>query len=530
MNLTPSENLTDEQRKSGLKLIVKDGLAAEAMATLSGGAFLVSLALNFGASNFQIGLLAALPTLANIFQIAAIYLVYHYANRRAITVYSSLFARLPILLIGFLPFMFSAPVCLNLLILLLFFHYMFGGMSGCSWNSWMKDLVPEEMLGTYFSNRSRLIQILSISLSLACAFLLDHIKTRYPAYEISTYSGMFFIGGICGLYGIYMLIKTPEPKIIGIKTNLLKLFKNPLKNVNFRNLLIFNSCWAFAVNLAAPFFSVYLLKMLHMKLSYVVAFSILSQITSILFIRVWGKYSDRYSNKSILRICGPLYLACILAWTFTTMPQEHLFTIPLLVLIYIFNGISTSGINLALSNIGMKLAPREGDAIVYLTAKGMINALFAGIAPVIGGFFADFFATRELSWNIEWKSPTGNLIFHTLELQQWDFFFLFAFVLGIFALYRLTFVKEKGEVRKKVIMTEIFSELKSQLATSSSLGNVKSMVQIPLSFYSLMKRKKKVGQHKRKKSGNAKELALSDEGNEKDLLKSFTHGHSFPEP
>jgi MFS family permease len=514
MNLLPSENLTEEQRKSGLKFIVRDGLAAEAMATLTGGAFLVALALNFGASNFQIGLLAALPTLGNIFQIAAIYLVYHYSNRRAITVYSSLFARLPLLLISFLPFLFSSSVCLNLLILLLFFHYVFGGMSGCSWNSWMKDLVPEEMLGTYFSNRSRLIQILSISLSLACAFLLDHIKTRYPVYEIPTYSVMFFIGGLCGVYGIYMLIKTPEPKIIGIKTNLLKLFKNPLKNVNFRNLLIFNSCWSFAVNLAAPFFSVYLLKMLHMKLSYVVAFSILSQLTSILFIRVWGRYSDKYSNKSILKICGPLYLACILAWTFTTMPQEHLFSIPLLVLIYIFNGISTSGINLALSNIGMKLAPREGDAIVYLTVKGMINAFFAGIAPVIGGFFADFFAIRELSWNIEWKSPTGNFVLHTLELQQWDFFFLFAFVLGIFALYRLTFVKEKGEVRKRVIMAEIFSELKSELRTNASLAGAKSMVHIPFAFYSLIKRKRrKAVEHKRKKhaSPEQKEAIFSIE-------------------
>ncbi|MFL5729430.1 MAG: MFS transporter, partial [Cytophagaceae bacterium] len=383
MNLIPSENINGEQRKAGLRYIIKDGLAAEAMATLTGGAFLVALALKFGASNFQIGLLAALPTLANLFQLAAIYLVYHFANRRAITVYSSLFARIPLILIGFLPFLFNPSWSLNLLIFLLFFHYVFGAMSGCSWTSWMKDLVPEDMLGTYFSNRSRLIQILSISLSLACAFTLDYIKSHYPSHEFHTYSIMFFIGGFCGLYGIYMLVKTPEPRIIPVKTKLLKLFKNPLKNFNFRNLLIFNAFWAFAVNLAAPFFSVYLLKMLHMKLSYVVGFSILSQITSILFIRVWGRYSDKYSNKSILRICAPIYLCCILAWTFTTMPKEHVFSIPLLILIYIFIGISTAGINLALSNIGMKLAPQEGDAIVYLTTKGMVNALFAGIAPII---------------------------------------------------------------------------------------------------------------------------------------------------
>ena len=126
MNFIPSECLTESQVKSGLKLIVRDGLAAEAMATLTGGAFLVSLALEFGASNFQIGLMAALPTLSNIFQLVAIYMVYMFANRRAITVYSSLFARLPLLCISILPFLFTPSTSLNLLISFLFFHYFFG--------------------------------------------------------------------------------------------------------------------------------------------------------------------------------------------------------------------------------------------------------------------------------------------------------------------------------------------------------------------------------------------------------------------
>jgi MFS family permease len=500
MKFTPTENLTKDQVSSGLKLIVKDGLAAEAMATLTGGAFLVALALKFGASNFQIGLIAAIPTLANVFQLLAIYLVHTYANRRAITVYSSLLARGPLLLISLLPFIFSAEISLNILISLLFIHYVFGAISGCSWTSWMKDLVPEEQLGTYFSHRSRLIQILSISMSFICAFALDYVKSHYPSYELSTYSVMFLVGGVFGVLGISLLAKTPEPKILAVKSNLFKLFKNPLKNINFRNLLIFNAFWCFAINLAAPFFSVYMLKMLQLKLSYIIAFSILSQLTSILFIRIWGRYSDKYSNKSILRICAPIYLGCILAWTFTTMPKEHLFSIPLLIIIYIFNGISTAGINLSLTNMAMKLAPKEGDAIVYLTTRGMINACCAGIAPIIGGLFADFFSTRELSWNLEWKSPNGNFAFHTLDLQSWDFFFVFAFIIGLFALYRLSFIKEKGEVKKKVIMKEIAGELRRELRSNPALSGIRSMVFFPFSFVSIIKRKTSIRKHKKKKN------------------------------
>ncbi|HEY8400926.1 MAG TPA: MFS transporter [Cytophagaceae bacterium] len=506
MKFEPSENLSNEQVDSGLKLVVKDGLAAEAMATLTGGAFLVSLALHFGASNFQIGLLAALPTLVSIAQFLGIYLVQKHENRKPITVYASIIARLPLLLISALPFLFPPNISLYFLIGFLFIHYFFGSLSGCSWTSWLKDLVPEERLGTYFSNRSRLITILGVSLSFITATTIDYVKSNYPQYEINAYSIMFLIGGICGILGIIFIAKTPEPKIKTIKNkNLFHLFKNPLKNVNFRNLIIFNSFWAFAINLAAPFYSVYLLKMLNLPLSYVVGFNILSQVANIFSIRIWGRYSDKYSNKSILKICAPIYLFCILGWTFTTLPGPHVMTIPLLVIIFIFNGIALSGINLSISNIGIKLAPKEGDAIVYLTTRGIITSCAAGIAPIIGGFFADFFATQHLSWNFEWSGPNGTTVLHFLDLHQWDFFFVVAFLLGLFSLYRLTFVEEKGEVRKRVIMKDIAAELTTQLRNNTAMSGIRSFIFVPLSFYTLIKRKTRIARYKKMKLKMAKQ-------------------------
>lgn len=489
MKLRPAENLTEEEVKSGLNLVIKDGLASEAMATLTGGAFLVAMALHLGASNFQIGLLAALPTIGNIFQLVAIYFVHKYANRRAITVISSFFARFPLFVIGALPFLFSAGTSLNVLIFLLFFHYFFGSISGSSWTSWMKDLVPEKILGTFFSHRSRLIQILSVILSLVIACALDYIKVNYPGYELFSFSMMFILGGALGIFGIFLLIKTPEPKMVFVnETNIFRLFSNSLKDINFRNLIIFNSFWAFAINLAAPFFSVYLMKILYLPLSYIIALNILSQVTSILFIRVWGRYSDKYSNKTIIRICAPVYIICIFAWTFTTMPEQHAFTIPLLALIFLFNGITTSGINQAISNIGIKLAPK-GEAMIYLSVKSMVTALFAAIAPIAGGFMADFFATHQFLWNIEWKSPEGSFIFKALELQQWDFFFVLAVILAIISMYKLSFVKEEGEVPKSVIIKELMSELKREWKAKTSMEAWRWMFYRPMALIPVMRNK-----------------------------------------
>ena len=126
MYLQPSENLTEKQVQSGLKSIIADGMFAEAMIALTGGTFLVAMALQMGATNFHLGILAALPTFSSIFQLASIWLVRKYNNRRAITVVMNIFGRLPLFFIAVLPFLFTAGTSIKVLMFLLFFHYLFG--------------------------------------------------------------------------------------------------------------------------------------------------------------------------------------------------------------------------------------------------------------------------------------------------------------------------------------------------------------------------------------------------------------------
>lgn len=482
--MQPIENLTDAEKKAKLTLVIRDGIASEIMAVLSGGAFLVSFALKLGASNFQIGLLASIGTLASVLQLFAIYLVQKYQNRRATVVYTSILARLLLFGISVLPLLFAANISLQLIIAFLFVHHAMGAISGLCWTSWMKDLVPEQMLGTFFGKRSSYTQIVSIITNFSFAFILDYIRQHHAQYEMTAYSIMFSAAAVIGLYGVSLLARTPEPKIEVTQQNIFKLFIVPFKNFNFKNLMVFNAMWLFAINLANPFFTVYLLKTLNYPLSYVITLTIIGQITNILFIKAWGKYTDKYSNKSVLQICAPIYLFCILAWTFTTIPEKHAFTLPLLVIIHIFTGISMSGVNLALSNIGLKLAPK-GDGVYYISAKSILSAFVGGIAPVIGGLFADFFAKYSLSWNLELKGPDGVFHFHTLNLESWDFFFMSAFILGLVALYRLGFVKEQGEVEEKVILNEMIAEFKNL----TEVTGINTIIHIPFAFFAAVRKK-----------------------------------------
>jgi len=63
------DTLTEEEFQSGLRSVIKDGLASQTMVTLTGGVFLVAFALKLGASNLVIGLLAAIPPLTQLIQI-----------------------------------------------------------------------------------------------------------------------------------------------------------------------------------------------------------------------------------------------------------------------------------------------------------------------------------------------------------------------------------------------------------------------------------------------------------------------------
>ncbi|THU34149.1 MFS transporter [Niastella caeni] len=447
MKLQPSDQLTNTQVKTGLHLILKDGLATETMNTLTAGTFLVAIALYMGASNIQIGILAALPTLTNIFQLVSVWLVQRFNNRRKITVIGAFCARVPLLVIGTLPLLFSNSASVSALIFLLSFQYLFASIAGGSWNSWMRDLIPQQILGSYFSHRSRLMQILNVTLSLFIALSIDHIKEHYPAYEITAYAGMFIISGITGMWGVYALARTPEPKPTPINDNIVKLFSKPLTVPNFRKLLVFNSIWIFAFNLVTPFFSVYMMKTLGLPLVYVICLNIVSQVSSITSIKLWGRCSDRYSNKTIIRICAPVYIGCIMAWSVIGVMNAALL-LPLLVVMHILMGASNAGITLALQNIGLKLAPAE-EGIVYLVTKNIVTAVFSATAPLVGGLLADFF--------------TSHFVIHLFGRGQWNLFFMAGAATGVLSMKLLKAVQEDGELDKKLLVANLQHTFKKRV-------------------------------------------------------------------
>jgi len=100
----------------------------------------------------------------------------------------------------------------------------------------------------------------------------------------------------------------------------------------------------------------------------------------------------------------------------------------------------------------------------------------------MGGRFADFFANRQLSLILRWTSPGKEMTFQTFHLQHWDFFFLFAFLFGLYSIHRLTGVKEVGEVKEKIVVRELISEVRREIANLSTAEGLRQMVTFPFAI------------------------------------------------
>jgi len=469
MLLPPKSALTQADIDKGLRMVIGDGLATEAMTVFTGGAFLTAMALLLGATNFQIGMLAGLPTITNIFQLSSIWLVGKFNNRRLVAVGCALLARIPLIILGLLAL--SSKASIHLLLTLLFIYYFFGSVAGPAWNSWIKDLVPEDILGTYFGRRIRLSQMLNVSLSIVLAILLDYVKRQAAGLEIYAYAVMFVAGGMVGIAGAFILSRAQEPRTSLSDARFIQLMRQPLIDGNFSRLLLFNAAWAFSLNLATPFFTVYMIKELNLPMASIIILSSLGLISSILTVRVWGRMADRYSNKTIIAFGGPLYVLCILGWCFVGVFTDRWAILLLLLLIHSGSGVATAGINLSLANIGLKLAPKE-DAIVYLSTQNIIIAFFSSVAPLIGGVLADFFTARNLRVTAQWTSPHVEKVFRLLILHSWNFLFLIGAVLALVSLQLLTAVTEKGEVEKDKLSRLVRHTIRSGLKETFLIGDI----------------------------------------------------------
>ena len=485
---TPKPTISDEEVASGLRWLTREGIVSMGFGSITTSGFLTAFALILGANNLQIGILAALPFLGQVLQVPTIALVEKLRRRKAIAVTVWLLAQLLWLPIAIIPFYMQVPGAgaISALLVVMAIRSALNGVTNGAWNSWIRDLVPQRILGSFFARRLMLANVAAMGFGLAAALFADYWVARAaPDAAAYGYAYPLLAGAlILGLASPLFMAMMPEPlmqRSMGPQPSLLSTIGAPIRDANYRRLVLFLFLWGFALNLAIPFFAVYMLQRLGLPLSTVIGFSILSQATNVVFLRVWGPLADRLGMKAVLTACASLYLLVILGWTFTAMPERYFLTIPLLVVLHIFAGIAAAGVTLTFGTIGMKLAP-QGQATAYLAVAGLAANLGYGLGPLLGGRFADFFSVRQLSISFTWVDPTHSIQLPALSLTGFDFLFGVTFLVGILTLYILATVREQGEVGREVMLDALMAPMRQVARPMSTTPGLSFLTQFPFGY------------------------------------------------
>jgi MFS family permease len=484
----PKAELSERELLYGLRMMTYEGMVSLGFYSITTSGFLAAFALALGASKLQIGILVALYFITQPLQIPTILLIERVRKRKLITIVAWTITQFLWFPMALIPVFIHVPGgwAVTLLLILMGIRGTFAAVANCSWNSWVRDLVPQEVLGRLYSRRFMLSSITAVIFSLGAAFFVDYWgdqntgDTAIYGYTIALLFGALFLGMMSPVF----MTQMPEPLMKyadGEQPSLLKTITRPLQDKNFTHLVRFLLFWSFASNLAIPFFAVYMLEVLKMSLLTVIIMSVISQFFNVTFLRVWGPLADRFGSKVILSLSASLYLLVILGWTFTTMPGRYFLTIPLLVMLHIFAGIATAGVTLTVATIGLKLAP-EGQTTPYLAGTSLATYMGMGMGPLIGGSLADFFAARNFSVNFTWTDPGHVLQVPAFNLTGLDFLFVIAFVIGLFTLNTLSTLKEEGEVGEDVVLEDMMTRTRTVTRAVSSVPGLGFLSIFPFTY------------------------------------------------
>ncbi len=375
MALNPQSELTPAERERGLQLLVVEAGFSGGAAALTSGVILTAFALHLGASNVMVGLLAAMPFLAQLLQLPAIQLVERWRQRKRIAVLSSLIGRTMLAAMAALAF-FSGTTALLIFLAAQMLLCGLGAIGGCAWNAWIRDLAPDDRLGEVFARRTVWLTAISLVLGLVAALALDRTSAGSPARDL-VFAAMFATGCITGLISGRIVAMMPEP-------------------------------------LMPP-------------------------------------------------VTGRVGLRALLAQP--------------LIGLHLVMGATIAGVTLASTNIALKLSPK-GSATAYVAANAMTNAVAAGIAPILGGLLAQFFAARRFALVARWQSPNGVFTL-PITLTAWDFYFLLAGLIGVYAIHRLSLVREQGEIERRAMVGQVLNETRRSIRNISSVAGLRAATDLP---------------------------------------------------
>ena len=373
------EQLKQNPFLMSLRVSWKEGIPASIMQSLADD-YSIPLALFLGATPFEIGLLVAVPTLvSSVLQLWAARIVNLTGSRLRCLVGSAAGQAFCLLPIAFLPVLTGSWRIGTFIVLVTFFR-IFGSLISTIWGSLTSDYLPAEERGRYFGWRSRVVGIAGILGTVWGGALLFSYRGTLQA---AGFMILVLVATLARFLSAGLMAQMQDLPVVKKQTDHFTffMFLRRFRESNFVKFVFYVASIMFATNLAAPFFSVYMLHDLHFNYLLFMTIRFASIAAGLISFPVWGKHADAVGNAKILKLTSLLLPAIPLLWMVSPRPAY-------LICVEIFSGFVWGGFNLCALNF-IYDAVSSAKRVRCLSYFAFINGIAIFLGASAGGFLVE---------------------------------------------------------------------------------------------------------------------------------------------
>ena len=368
-----------------LRASIKDGVFFSTMVGTSESYF-GAYAVLLKASAPQVGLLASLPPLLAAFgQILSVWASHRLGFRNPIIIGGALIQVLALALLIVLPDVGHSTFPLLLAAVVLYF--VGPNIGAPLWAGLMGQLVPESSRGRFFARRTRLSTIASFSGLIIAGGLLQW----FDQLDLARYgfTCIFAIGLTARLISAYYLSRVQDPQKPLLSTAAaFPSIKQIAADPAYLRFTAFFAMMQFSVAISGPFVVVYLLTTLHYSYLALTLNTAASVFVQFVVLSRWGRLSDLFGNRIILRVTGFSIPFVPLLWTL----NDHF---SYLIGLQMLSGLIWSGFTLSANNALFDLTTGSGR-----TGRVALHNLLSSFAVFSGAAFGSLIL---LNWS--WIEP-----------------------------------------------------------------------------------------------------------------------------
>ncbi len=370
-------------RDQKLKPVVHDGVAHASMLG-SGENYFGAFAVYLQATNWQIGMLAALPPfLGSIFQFSGVRAMERRPRRRRALMVAGAVVQAAFL-IPIAGLAFAAPGLAAwaplILIALVTGYWAASSFVAPIWSGVVGDMVPPEERGRFFGARNVRVGWATM-ITLVGAGLALEIGTRF-SMTAAAYLGIFLFAALCRLTSSWWLSRYDDPPYEVRPEHYFSFgeFIRRSPNSNFAKFVFFQASMNFAVWIVAPYFAVYMLRDLNFSYMEFMIVTVTGAVSQFLPMHYWGRLTDSFGNKKVLTVCGYGIVLAPVLWLFSTNFYYLIFA-------QAAAGFAWSGYLLSTSNFMFDAVtpPKRARCAAY---QSFVNAIMVFAGSMTGAVFA----------------------------------------------------------------------------------------------------------------------------------------------